>query len=741
MAAWSGWKDLSTWTVQQAPNPTVPAGSLNSVWCGLTGTACTGVGDYANDHGTTVTWAEGWNGTSRTMKPTPNPAGSLGSYLLGLSCTSLSACVAVGWYRSSSGIPSTLAEVWNGKSWSIQATPNQTGATGSGFYGVSCKAADACVAVGTYTTIRAESSLAEVWNGKSWSVQTIPQPVGAIGTKLAGVSCTSASACSAAGSYGNSAGRTEVLVEGWNGKSWSVQTPPNPAGAAASEFLAVSCTGPGPKGLGGGCEAAGTYENGSGMSLTLAEAGNGKSWSVQTPPDPAGATYSEFSAVSCTASSSCTAAGSYATKGGVPLTLAEAWSGSSWSIKTTPNPAGATSSELLGVACPAVGSCGAVGQYTHGTDSLWLPLIEARSGSSWSITTIVNPAGAAISDFFDVSCTSARACTAVGTYLNSLGATITLAEAWNGKGWRVETTPNPAAANNISLFSVSCTSADACIAVGSHDNSADASLSLAESWNGKSWSIEPVPTPAGATNSNLESVSCTSARACTAAGSYSKASGTSLTLAEAWNGKSWRVETTPNPAGSIMTRFFGVSCTSASACTAVGTYSVTGDGLTLAERWNGKSWSIQTTQDHADTGSILYGVSCASASACTAAGGYAGLTLAEAWNGKTWSIETTPNPAAGDVGNRFSGVSCTSASACVAVGQDDYMSLSGGQPVDLAEAWNGKNWVIQTIAKPAGAMATGLHGVSCAPAYCAGVGFQAGISGIEVTLAVTSRGA
>ena len=76
----------------------------------------------------------------------------------------------------------------------------------------------------------------------------------------------------------------------------------------------------------------------------------------------------------------------------------------------------------------------------------------------------------------------------------------------------------------------------------------------------------------------------------------------------------------------------------ASACTAVGSTSTSTTTVTLAERWNGTTWSIQTTPNPTGGSSAgLGGVSCASATACTAAGGYTkgttGVTLAEHWNG------------------------------------------------------------------------------------------------------------
>ncbi|MEA2314573.1 MAG: hypothetical protein QOI03_1265, partial [Solirubrobacteraceae bacterium] len=50
----------------------------------------------------------------------------------------------------------------------------------------------------------------------------------AIISVLSGVSCTTASACTAVGYYVNSAGTRLTLAERWNGTSWATQTTPNP---------------------------------------------------------------------------------------------------------------------------------------------------------------------------------------------------------------------------------------------------------------------------------------------------------------------------------------------------------------------------------------------------------------------------------------------------------------------------------------------------------------------------------
>src|SRR4029077_14269529 len=122
--------------------------------------------------------------------------------------------------------------------------------------------------------------------------------------------------------------------------------------------------------------------------------------------------------------------------------------------------------------------------------------------------------------------------------------------------------------------------------VGYYYNSSFVSFALAEAWNGTSWSIQKTPQLAPDSHV-LRAVSCTSPSACTAVGSLGYA-----TLAEVWNGTSWSVQKTPQlPPGSGLNALTGGSCISARACTAVGdTYDAT-----RAEAWNGTSWSIQPT--------------------------------------------------------------------------------------------------------------------------------------------------
>jgi hypothetical protein len=151
----------------------------------------------------------------------------------------------------------------------------------------------------------------------------------------------------------------------------------------------------------------------------------------------------------------------------------------------------------------------------------------------------------------------------------------------------------------------------------------------------------------------------------------------------------WVLQTTPNVAGSVASSFMGVSCVSASDCTAVDdlTTGASRRASSQAEIWNGSAWKIQSLPNPGGKlGTSLLAVSCKSSTACTAVGnrstGVGALTLAEVWNGSAWKVQTTPNPPDTFIGELFA-VSCASADACTAVG--DFTNSSGGNFMSVAE--------------------------------------------------------
>ncbi len=204
----------------------------------------------------------------------------------------------------------------------------------------------------------------------------------------------------------------------------------------------------------------------------------------------------------------------------------------------------------------------------------------AAASSSWAVQA--SASGQAYANYLEsISCATATSCIAVG-YNENGSIERTLAESWNGKQWRVQPTPNPGNTFNI-LYAVSCTTASACVAVGDFNNGTGHST-LAEVWNGSTWTMQPTPNPTAV--SELDGVSRTAPDACEAVGYYEPASGpdAQVTLAEAWNGSTWTAQPTPNLSQGGADHLYGVSCTAAAACAAVGQYSnISGIDLTLAE--------------------------------------------------------------------------------------------------------------------------------------------------------------
>jgi hypothetical protein len=321
-------------------------------------------------------------------------------------------------------------------------------------------------------------------------------------------------------------------------------------------------------------------------------------------------------------------------------TLAEVRLGDSWHIVPTPNPAGAAEAGLSGVSCASPTACTAVGTAFDNSGNPLGTLTERWNGASWGIQS--TPTSASPGDFLnDISCVSAAQCTAVGNT-----ATDTLAEIWNGVTWRVVPTPDPAGAAVSGLFGVSCTAPSACTAVGAGGPDPFTTFgTVAERWNGTAWSIQPTPTSSDPSYF-LSRVSCTTINTCTAVGNTD-----SGLLAERWDGTSWSVQPTPAPPGTDGNGDFlnSVTCSTPFACTAVGlAFSHPGFGPQIvAEGWDGKSWSVQATPEPLAYDLDNPAVSCPDPFDCTSVGGYTNdgpkVTLVEQWNGRGSSSESPAN--------------------------------------------------------------------------------------------------
>jgi hypothetical protein len=323
-----------------------------------------------------------------------------------------------------------------------------------------------------------------------------------------------------------------------------------------------------------------------------------------------------------------------------------------------------------------------------------------------------------------------------------LGAAATPAGAVTSTTWSIVASPNSSTTQRNNLNGVSCTSATSCTAVGFSFAGTSNYQTLVERWNGSIWSIVASPDTSATKDNLLRSVSCTSPTACTAVGDYDSGSNTQ-TLVERWNGSTWSIVASPNTSATQNDVLQSVSCTSGTACTAVGNYSDATGPHTLAEQWNGAAWSIVASPNTTTTqNNYLYGVSCTSATACTAVGDYysgsAFQVLIEQWNGSTWSIVASPNTST-TVDNILYGVSCTSATACTAVG---YSTTGSSLRQTLTEVWNGATWSIVSSPNSSTTQHNFLIGASCTSVTaCTGVGSYYNSSFTPQTLVETTLAA
>jgi sugar lactone lactonase YvrE len=708
---------------------------------------------YSEDQQFT-TWGE-WS-----LESPPLPKASTSSSLADVSCTSTINCVAVG-YDSYTG--RMLGETWNGTKWTlVNGTADQNPTS------ISCGSGVSCWGVGTKVTGTTTEVLLERWEseeGEWWRSSSGIKPVvpeGATNLRLSGIACHAATECTAVGYY-TKEGQTQPLAERLAGSKWTVQTMPSLPGttlidlacSSASSCLAVgyksvkgvgiqgvtvrwngtewsTLTTPGPKVEGWAEQRLTSISCGSATSCKAT--GNSVNEEGEVSPYVLSYNGTEFSlatlptlkvgsslaSMSCTSASACLAVG-HAAEGG---TLAVGWDGTAWTTRSSLTPKEKTA-WLAGVSCVGSLSCTTVGKQVGGGETT--PLAE-RVGEIWTLESPPLPKASNSSGLGDVSCTSALSCVAVGS---DGYATRGLGEIWNGEKWTLLN-----GTDNTIPTSISCGSVTVCFAVGTKGTSTATEIWV-ERWESEegSWyrgsSVAPTAFPEGATSPRLNAISCTSATECTAVGTYTKES-QSRALAERLVANKWTLQATPEVAGANLS---DVACASATSCLAVGYKTVKGVAPeSFSERWNGTEWSTLSVPAPKTEGWVerrLTSIACASATSCVAVGYSMNeegerLPLAVSYDGNAWSLTTLP--AAIKVGSSLASVSCAAAGNCLAVGH----AAAGGT---LAVGWSGSEWSLRSSPTPIGKTAW-LNGVSCvAPLTCTSVGQSTG-SGETAPLAV-----
>src|SRR5262245_17968721 len=402
---------------------------------------------------------------------------------------------------------------------------------------VSCASAGNCTAGGWYTDSRGAPQ-AFIVNRIKGTWQTAIKVPGTFGpnkyySRLDTVSCASAGNCSAGGFYVNSNGNQAFVVDEVDGV-WhrAIEVPGSAAlnSGGYAELTSVSCSTP------GNCTAGGFYLAGttSYQAFVVSEVNGTWQPAIRVPgivSPPAGGHVgptAQVTSVSCASAGNCSVGGSYYDSVNIQAFVGSQVNGV-WR-KAVKVPGTATlnkgDAQVNSVSCGSAGNCSAGGWYTDSRGYEQLLVVDEVNGA-WQ-PAIEVPGSAALNkgDFAQissVSCASAGNCSAGGWYMDtgSLSAPVVVSEV-NATSQPAIRVPGIEALDQHvfgSVESVSCSSAGNCSAGGWY---ADSAFAVSEV-NGTWYNAIEVPDVATLDNGSggwISSMSCASARRCSAAGTY-----------------------------------------------------------------------------------------------------------------------------------------------------------------------------------------------------------------------------
>jgi hypothetical protein len=249
-----------------------------------------------------------------------------------------------------------------------------------------------------------------------------------------------------------------------------------------------------------------------------------------------------------------------------------------WVQMRSRNP-GPVGDNLYGVTALSSRNVWAVGEYFVGVDTR--TLIEHWNGKTWKVVTSPNKG---TDDLLNsVYAVSPANVWAAGSYSGR-----TLIEHWNGKTWKVVTSPNLGLGSN-ELTAIRGTSARDIWAVGDAVTSYPIAKTVILRWSGRRWQLVSSPSVANRPNF-LAAVRPLSATDAWAVGRYVATSGASKTLTLHWSKGHWRIVASPNGPAASNNDLRGVLVSSPTSAWAVGDYSTGAVERTLILHWNGHRW-------------------------------------------------------------------------------------------------------------------------------------------------------
>lgn len=270
--------------------------------------------------------------------------------------------------------------------------------------------------------------------------------------------------------------------------------------------------------------------------------------------------------------------------------LTEHWDGHAWTRVPSLHPGTYTVlATVVAIAPNDVWAAGDSGR-TVGAAAVGLrPLLEHWDGLRWRKVAV--PYRARRAHLHDLAATSSNDVWAVGTGRNGW-STRTLH--YDGKTWRFVPSVDTRFFHN-DLTSVSASSPNDVWSVGAWDDE-DQTGSFVEHWDGHAWSLIPTPKSVDRMSAELRSVVAISPTDAWAVGQLSKRLGgwATKTLAEHWDGRTWSVTPLPSAPPGTLTWLNGIAASGDDDVWAVGgEYDGESNRIATAH-WNGTSWTQST---------------------------------------------------------------------------------------------------------------------------------------------------
>ena len=246
---------------------------------------------------------------------------------------------------------------------------------------ISCRSAGNCSAGGFYTDKHGniQAFVVDEKNGHWHAAQEVAAKLNAKGfAEITGVSCHSPGNCAAVGYYAPGIMQSRPFIVTSRNGTWGPAVAVKGIAALdtghSSQLTAVSC---GTAGGAGNCTAGGTYfraKDASQQAFTVTEQNGtwGTAREVASLEMWNTAKDATLAAISCVSPGNCSVAGSYESIGDVSQVWVASQHNGSWGIASTVlgllslNAGGI--SDVTGVSCASVGSCGMVGYYYAGAD-------------------------------------------------------------------------------------------------------------------------------------------------------------------------------------------------------------------------------------------------------------------------------------------------------------------------------------------------------------------------------------